>query len=152
MKSLLNQIKGESSTMGFISALLNHIYKNWDHEVRNHPDVWAPDFCFEQKRGSCRDLAWMVINMVRSVGLAARFVSGYAYNNDDTAHELHAWVEVFMPGGGWLGIDPSLGLFADENFIPVAVGAEPRHTMPVTGSFRGNAKAELSTMVEITKI
>lgn len=151
IRSYLNEMKSTPGATGFMSSLLDHVYNNWNHEVRNHPDVWTPDFCFAQKKGSCRDLAWMVINMMRSVGLAARFVSGYAYNNEETGHELHAWVEVFVPGGGWVGIDPSLGLFVDHTFVPTAIGAKPRDTMPVLGNYRGRAQAQLDTQVVIVK-
>ena len=153
--SLLTQLSKESDydILKFIRVLLEYIYKGWDHEVRAHANVWSPSYCYEQKKGSCRDLAWMMINMLRSVGLASRFVSGYSFNPDlAEGHELHAWLEVLIPGGGWIGVDPGLGLFVTQHFVPLAVGSEPRYTMPVMGAYRGGAQASLTSVVEMTSL
>ena len=155
IEALLAQLKEESNhdILKFITLLLDHIYQEWDHQVREHADVWDPQFCYEQKKGSCRDLAWMMINMLRSVGLASRFVSGYSFNPElEEGHELHAWLEVLIPGGGWIGVDPGLGLFANDHFVPLAVGSKPKHTMPVTGVFRGSATASLESQLEVKKL
>lgn len=147
------QEKAGNDIMQFIALMLDYIHSNWDHVVRNEPDVWGADTCFRKKEGSCRDLAWMMMLMLRFKGLATRFVSGYAYNpdlNDD--HDLHAWLEVLVPGGGWIAVDPSLGLFASDSYIPVAVGSEPKYTMPVTGTFRGDHDSKMESNILISKL
>lgn len=155
MHSLLAQLSKESDhdILKFIHSLLEYIYTRWDHEIRVHANVWSPSFCYEQKKGSCRDLAWMMMNMLRSMGLASRFVSGYSFNPDlAEGHELHAWLEVLVPGGGWIGVDPGLGLFVTEHFVPLAVGSDPSYTMPVMGTYRGAAQAKLTSLVEMTHL
>ena len=88
--------------------------------------------------------------MLRELGLAARFVSGYAFNPDlEEGHELHGWLEVFLPGAGWIGLDPSLGLLTDHHHIPLASHPDPLRTMPVQGIFSGQATSQLETRVDI---
>ncbi|MDZ7693721.1 MAG: transglutaminase family protein [Balneolaceae bacterium] len=115
----------------FLSLMVQKIYDDWEYEKRYEDRELDAGKCFDQKKGSCKDLAWMLMMMLRGAGLATRFVSGYAYNPDvDFRHELHAWVEVLLPGAGWVGMDPSAGLFADENYVPVATSFDPALTMP----------------------
>lgn len=102
--------------------------------------------------GACRDLSVLFVDCCRSMGLAARFVSGYCYTGD-TAHpaDLHAWGEVFLRGGGWRGYDPSQGLAVADRHIALAAAAEPAAAAPVTGSYRGDGIThELTTEVDIT--
>ena len=95
----------------------------------------------------------MLIHMLRMQGLAARFVSGYAFNPElDEGNELHAWVEAYLPGAGWLGLDPSLGLFADQNYIPLATSSLAQNTLPVHGNYGGTARARLATTVDIRQL
>lgn len=139
-------------TVAFLMDLNAAIYRNWVHIIREEENLWEPQLTFEQKQGSCRDLAWMMIHMLRSVGLAARFVSGYAFNPElEVGHELHAWVEAYLPGGGWVGMDPSLGLLADEHYIPLACSYHPFRTLPVHGTVGGQSisQSHLFTKVEI---
>lgn len=94
-----------------------------------------------RKEGACRDLALLFIEACRRMGLAARFVSGYAYSDggDSTGQqEMHAWAEVYLPGGGWRGFDPSLGLAVSGHHVAVAAGADPINASPTSGAFRGS--------------
>lgn len=139
-----------SGITDWLARLTNLIYQNWNHLIRHEENIWDPGFTFSNKGGSCRDLAWMEMMMLRQAGLATRFVSGYAFNpNLDDGHELHAWLEVYLPGAGWIGMDPSLGLLTDHHYIPLATHPEPRKTLPVQGTFGGNAIASLSTQVDL---
>ncbi len=147
----LNEVKKSSSGLvDFIVKLTRIIHQNWTHEVRNEENLWPAQSTFEKKRGSCRDLAWMQMEMLREIGLATRFVSGYAFNPElEGGHELHAWLEIFLPGASWVGVDPSLGLFTDHTYIPLASHPDPKRTMPVQGSFSGIASSQLKTSVDI---
>ena len=129
----------EAKPLAFLMALAGDIYTHWDHIIRMEEDVWSPDYTFQIKRGSCRDLSWMMIQLLRSVGLAARYVSGYAFNPElDEGNELHAWVEAYLPGAGWVGVDPNLGLLTDEHYIPLACSNHPSRTLPVHGTVGGD--------------
>lgn len=143
-------IENNGEIIAGLYAFAGQIYKEWKHHLvkeQSNPDA---ENCFRKKSGSCRDLAWMSIAMLRSAGLAARFVSGYTYNSELTdGHELHAWVEVYLPGAGWVGIDPSAGLFVHENYIPVCASFDPVNTMPVSGNYRGDADSNMEPTVEI---
>jgi transglutaminase-like putative cysteine protease len=95
----------------------------------------------------------MQINLVRQLGIAARFVSGYYYFDMDTPnYELHAWIEVFLPGIGWLGLDPSHGIFTGNTHFPLASSAHYENTMPVSGGIRGSASSKLITQLAIEKL
>lgn len=148
---LLNSSWEESSGItDWLARLTNLIYQNWNHEIRHEENIWDPGFTFANKGGSCRDLAWMEMMLLRQTGLATRFISGYAFNpNLDDGHELHAWLEVYLPGAGWIGLDPSLGLLTDHQYIPLATHPQPTQTLPVQGTFAGNATANLHTRVDL---
>lgn len=142
-----------TNTLELVNQLLNWILSDWGHEVRYEEDIHSPSYCFSQKNGSCRDLSWMLIHMLRLCDIPARFISGYSYNDElGEGHELHAWVEFYAPGAGWTGIDPSAGIFTTHLYFPVSSGSNPQDTMPVTGNFRGDATSELSTHVKITEV
>ena len=113
-------------------------------------EPFHPDKTFELKSGSCRDLSWMEIHLLRNMGIASRFVSGYFYLPlEKEGFDLHAWVEVFIPGAGWIGFDPSHGMVAGASHIPVASSAHYDNTMAVTGAVRGSASSELETKLWI---
>lgn len=137
----------------FLSNVLAYFYENWKHEIVTSEELTNPETTFHSRSGSCRDLSWLMITLFRQLGMASRYVGGYAYNpkhNDD--HELHAWMEVFVPGGGWIGLDPSLGLLITDHYVPVSNAPHPRFTLPVSGTFRGSAEAELNHEVDISEL
>src|SRR5690606_27947417 len=102
-------------------------------------------------KGACRDLAMLFIDACRSQGLAARFVSGYAWQDAAQAeHDLHAWAEVYLPGGGWRGFDPSTGLATADHHIAVAACAVPDGAAPTTGTIQSrDVTTDLHTDVRI---
>jgi hypothetical protein len=147
VKSVMNE---SDDLIGFLVGLLAKIHSKWEHIIRHEEGIMPLLEVFESKSGSCRDLSWMLMAMLRSVGLACRFVSGYAFNPElNAGHELHAWVEVFLPGASWIGLDPSLGLLADSRYIPLAISYDPRFTLPVNGNYGGASGSHLSTDVVI---
>lgn len=143
-------LKEADGLVGFLVLLLAKIHSKWEHIIRHEEGIMPPSEVFESKTGSCRDLSWMLMAMLRSIGLACRFVSGYAFNPKlDAGHELHAWVEVFLPGASWIGLDPSLGLLADSRYIPLAISYEPRFASPVVGNYSGDSASHMVTDVVI---
>jgi len=140
------------NTVAFVSNLTAKIHQQFVVEYRESGAPLLPNETFERKTGSCRDLSWMQINVFRHYGIAARFVSGYFYFEVETpSYELHAWVEVFIPGIGWLGCDPSHGILTGNTHFSVACSAIPENTMPVTGAIRGSATSQMTTTLNITK-
>jgi len=112
---------------------------------------WPAAITMEQRQGACRDFAVLFIDACRSVGLAARFVSGYqdAYRSAQK-RDLHAWAEVYLPGAGWRGYDPTRGLAVAAHHVAVAAAADPQFAAPVTATYRGNnVDAEMHTEVNI---
>jgi transglutaminase-like putative cysteine protease len=140
------------NTITFITNLTRKMHQDFSVEYREVGPPLSPDDTFKIKTGSCRDLSWMQINVLRHYGIAARFVSGYFYFEvDEPVYELHAWTEVFIPGTGWLGFDPSHGILTGNTHFPVASSAIPENTMPVSGGIRGSASSKLITHLSIEK-
>jgi len=112
---------------------------------------WPPATTIEQRQGACRDLAVLFIDVCRSVGLAARFVSGYQEGDaEQDKSYMHAWAEVYLPGAGWRGFDPTHGLAVADRHVAVAAAADPQQASPVIATYRGtNVEAELFADVMI---
>ena len=142
-QELLCETDGE--TLSFLSTLNQRIYESCDYIHRETGHPWMPGITWQKKQGSCRDLCVLFMEVCRTVGLAARFVSGYQEGDpDSTDRHLHAWVEVYLPGAGWRGYDPTLGLAVSDRHIAVAASAIPQYTAPVRGTFTPVNLADLT--------
>ncbi|MCU7552644.1 transglutaminase family protein [Chitinophagaceae bacterium LB-8] len=132
--------------MGIIDFLVmvnQKVNDEISYTMRMQPGVQTSDESLELASGSCRDSAWLLVQVLRHLGLAARFVSGYLVqvvnpiNNtnveDADSFSLHAWAEVYIPGAGWIGLDATSGLFAGEGHIPLACTPVPESAAPITG-------------------
>jgi transglutaminase-like putative cysteine protease len=127
----------EWQTIPFLSALNRKLHNHCEHGIREEGEAKQPEATLADRSGACRDLAVVFIEACRSMGIAARFVSGYELVAAREKTYMHAWAEVYLPGGGWRGYDPSRGLAAAERHLAVAAGLTPAMAAPVTGSFRG---------------
>ena len=134
----------------FPLALAQRIRASFVRETRPEGAPLSPEATIAAERGACRDLAVLFVACCQAMGLAARFASGYAHSETATATELHAWAEVFLPGGGWRGYDPSQGAAVADRHVTVAAAANPRDAAPVTGTFRGDGvTASLAAEIEL---
>jgi len=143
----------KNNTLNFLSEFTTNIHNDFTLEIREEGEPYPPNETFRLKTGSCRDLAWMQIQVLRQLGIASRFVSGYFYVDvEEAKYELHAWTEVFLPGAGWIGFDPSNGIRTTNTYFPICNSANYENTMPVSGSVRGDATSSLTTSLEIKVI
>jgi transglutaminase-like putative cysteine protease len=118
------------------------IHELVSYRQREEPGVQTPAETLGSATGSCRDLACLFMEAAKLLGFAARFVSGYSCTSHaaDDAGSTHAWAEVFLPGAGWKGFDPTRGEIVGENHISVAVGRLPHSVPPIAGSFSGDSQ------------
>ncbi len=125
-------------TADFLATLNAAIHQRSAKIIREKGWPQPPEVTLHEHRGSCRDLALLFIEACRALGVAARFVSGYKKSGADPAHRhMHAWPEVFLPGGGWRGYDPSLGIAVADSHVAVAACRDPAGATPISGSFGG---------------
>jgi transglutaminase-like putative cysteine protease len=148
------QEASRSEVVPFLARLSETICNRFKVVHREQGSPWPPATTIEQRQGACRDLAVLWIDICRSVGLAARFVSGY-HEGDSEHHKhfLHAWGEVYLPGAGWRAFDPTNGLAVADRHVAISASADPQHAAPVTATYRGNSvEAELraDVLVETT--
>lgn len=132
-QEILQQVNG--NTLSFLSTLNQQIYTHCKHLIRHEGQPWPAGITWTQKQGACRDFVVLFMEVCRAVGLGSRFVSGYQEGDlDSDQRELHAWVEVYLPGGGWRGYDPTHGLAVSDRHIALVASAKPRYCSPVVGA------------------
>ena len=145
---------GTADTHALLVGMTQTIRRTFRHEARHQKGTREPIQTLEFASGSCRDLAMLMIAGLRSLGIAARFVSGYLHlaDPDDgrlTGGNTHAWLQAYVPGPGWVDFDPSSGLVGNENLVRVAVVHAPREAVPLEGTFIGFASDHLAMNVVV---
>jgi uncharacterized protein (DUF2126 family)/transglutaminase-like putative cysteine protease len=151
-------------TNDFLVAINSRLAADIGYGIRLEPGVQTCEETLTLKKGSCRDTSWLLVQILRSLGLAARFASGYLVQlksdvkaldgpsgPEEDFTDLHAWCEVYLPGAGWVGLDPTSGLFAGEGHIPLACTPEPASAAPITG-FIDECECEFSYTNIVTRI
>jgi transglutaminase-like putative cysteine protease len=132
-QEIAHDVNGE--ILSFLSMLNQRLYENCDYIIRETGEPMPAGITWTSKRGSCRDVTVLFLEVCRAVGLAARFVSGYQEGDlDQEERHLHAWAEVYLPGGGWRGYDPTHGLAVSDRHIALAASALPSYAAPVVGA------------------
>ena len=139
------------NTVSFLSTLCTRIHETIKITLRLTGDPMPPEDLLTQKAGACRDLTVLFMDACRSLGLPARYTSGYYYGDEEFSdRQLHAWAEVYLPGAGWRGYDPSIGLVVSNQHVAVASGPRWMLTTPTAGNFRGTgARSSMDFEIEM---
>ena len=142
------------NTTAFLTTL-NSYLNQFSYEVREDGLPHIPEITLLSRNGSCRDYSVLFMAMCRALGIAARFVSGYYFVEPEESNQqqyLHAWVEVYLPGGGWRGFDPTQNCLVSGNHVPVGASAIPQMVTPISGTFRGSATSIFEAKVKVELI
>ncbi len=136
-QNILHEKAPDGNVINFLVALNQTITNECQHQIRDQGAPYAPGVTWRNRAGACRDFTVLFMECCRSVGLAARFASGYQQGDaDSNERHLHGWAEVYLPGAGWLGFDPTQGLLVADQHITLVTTANPALAAPVTGKLR----------------
>ena len=144
---------GSTPTMQLLTNLTHGILEDLDYIRRSEKGVQSPSETLQRGQGSCRDFAVLMMEAVRSLGIAARFVSGYIFAPDDSglagSGETHAWMQAYLPGAGWIDFDPTNSIIGNRNLIRVAVAWSPENVLPLWGTYSGPLNSFIAMDVEV---
>lgn len=146
---------GTADTYDLLVGMTQAIKSRFTHAARHQHGIQTPEQTLKLASGSCRDHALLMIAALRHLGFAARFVSGYLYLADaDTEAEpdggnTHAWVQAYVPGPGWVDFDPASGTVGNQNLVRIAVVDDPRHAIPLQGSYFGHSADQIAMRVAV---
>lgn len=142
-----------SGTMTILRAMTRGIQEELQYTRRVEKGVQSPAETLRLGRGSCRDFAVLMMEAARCLGIAARFVSGYIFTPDDAGlaagGAMHAWMQAYLPGAGWIDFDPTNRIIGNRNLIRVAVAWSPEHVLPLWGTFAGPPDSFIAMDVEV---
>ncbi len=142
-----------ADALGFVDRLNRHLFASFEREIRDTGAAQGPELTLRRRRGACRDLAVLFAAACRRRGLAARFVSGYQKGRDGAAASgrrwMHAWPEVYLPGAGWRGFDPTHGTPVADAHVALAAAARAEDAAPIEGSYAGEADSSMTVELRI---
>lgn len=147
--------EGLTDTWTLLTDITRAIQRDFAYAARDAEGVQTPDQTLDLKSGTCRDFAVLMMEAVRALGFAARFVTGYLYspNTDGTGNvgggATHAWLQVYLPGSGWVEFDPTNGIVGNRDLIRVAVARAPEHAVPLKGAWTGAPADFLGMTVDV---
>jgi transglutaminase-like putative cysteine protease len=147
---------GTTGTMSLLRSITLGIKDEFVYARRTEKGVQSPSETLQSRRGSCRDFAVLMMEATRCLGLAARFVSGYIFIPDRDAGStvgggaMHAWMQAYLPGAGWVDFDPTNSIIGNRNLIRVAVAWDPKQVLPLWGTFIGSASSFLGMDVTVS--
>ena len=147
----LSLAQGPIETYALLDQMNRTVVGSFTYVTREEPGVQTPSRTLAERRGSCRDYAALFVDACRYLGLASRFVSGYVHAPATEAGHAatHAWAEVYLPGPGWKGFDPTSGEITATNHIAVAVARHPESVPPVSGTYTGPAEPPATMRVDV---
>ncbi len=162
LKDFLHGVSREKrSTIGFLVDLNRRVRDEIEYSVRLDPGIQKCEDTLQRRTGSCRDSAWLLVQVLRHLGIASRFISGYLVQLASEAEatgegtedscELHAWAEAYLPGAGWIGFDPTSGLLAAEGHIPLACTPDVSDAAPISGSVEPS-RVEFSYSMSVRRL
>ena len=142
-----------TATMRILTGMTRGIQEEFTYTWRVEKGVQSPAETLQAGRGSCRDFAVLMMEAVRSLGIAARFVSGYIFTPHDAGlaggGAMHAWMQAYLPGAGWIDFDPTNSIVGNRNLIRVAVAWSPEHVLPLSGTYSGQPGSFIAMDVEV---
>jgi transglutaminase-like putative cysteine protease len=147
----------DGDTLAILKAMVEAIKSEFSYNPRDEMGTQDPLVTMESGTGTCRDFALFLMEAARSIGLAARFVSGYLYDDEQIGEDsglvgggaTHAWAQIYLPGAGWVELDPTNGLIGGRNLIRVAVTRDPKQAIPMGGTFTGATTDFLGMTIEV---
>ncbi len=148
----------QDATSDVLKRMMDTIRDTFTYEARDEEGTQPPGQTLQTRSGTCRDYAWLMIEALRRLGFACRFVSGYIYDSALDGGDVgmtgsgatHAWLQVYLPGAGWLPYDPTNRITAGFDLIPVAIARHPGQAVPLAGSWFGNPGDYLGMKVDVS--
>lgn len=141
------------NTVAFLTDLAQFVQNEFQYQSRQEGTQQSPEVTFQNKMGTCRDFVLFCMAVCRHLNIASRFATGYYFSDDPLENRsLHAWMEVYLPGGGWKGFDPTHGIACYERHITLSTSSEPQLTSPISGTYRGFVNSRMTVELNLSNI